>query len=78
MLFDFFSLSAPADYTDTTIPVAYTSTSPTQMCVTIPLENDDLFESAEVFLVELSNLQGTIPVAPTTVPVIVEDDDGKS
>lgn len=77
MSIDFINLLVPADYTPSTIPVVFMSSSPSEMCVMIPLVNDDLFEESEFFSAELFNIQGTTPAAPTSVPVIIEDDDSK-
>lgn len=57
--------------------MVFTSSSPSEMCVMIPLLNDNLFEETELFFVELLNIQDATTVAPTNVPVIIEDDDSK-
>ena len=47
------------------------------MCVSIPIMNDDIFETGEVFTVILDNLDGTTPTDPSTASIVIVDDDGK-
>ena len=57
--------------------MVFTSSSLSEMCVMIPLLDDNLFEDSELFFVELINSQDATLVAPTNIPVVIEDDDSK-
>ena len=76
MALSFFS-AASTDYVETTETVVFFPGSPSQMCVTIPLLNDDVFESQEFFAITLENVDGTMPTVPTTASVLVLDDDSE-
>ena len=68
---------APQDYSSTLTSVVFSPGGPSQMCVSIPIMNDDIFETEEIFTVILDNLDGTTPTDPSTASIVIVDDDGK-
>lgn len=77
-LYQIFLSLAPLDYSPTLTPVIFSPGSPSQMCVTIPIMSDDIFEAQEVFSVVLDNLDGTTPTDPSSASVVIIDDDSES
>ena len=55
----------------------FSSGGPSQICVDVPIQNDDLFEAAEFFSVVLENIDGTAPTDPSRASIIINDDDCK-
>ena len=68
----------PLDYSAILTPVIFTPSSPSQICVAIPITSDDIFETQEVFSVVLENLDGTTPMDPSRASVVIIDDDSES
>ena len=72
-----FSPLAPLDYSSTLTPLIFAPGGPSQMCASIPIINDDSFETLEVFSAILENLDGTAPTDPSTASIIITDDDSE-
>ena len=65
------------DFLSSSIEVTFSSSSPSEQCVQIPLVNDDIFEGAEFFVVSLVNSFGVIPTTPSDAAVLISDDDSE-
>ena len=70
---------APDDYTFTQQNIMFnTNNIGMMMCITVPIENDDICEGDETFQVVLSdNDPNTVTVAPALATVTITDDDGR-
>ena len=70
----------PGDYTTTTQTVNFPSgSSPTaQMCIDIPIIDDNIVESNELFSVSASSSMSNVQFAPgaNTASVVIVDNDG--
>ena len=70
----------PGDYTSTQQTVTFPpgSSPPAQLCINVPIVDDNLVEADELFAVSASSSVSNVQFAPgaDTASVIIEDNDG--
>ena len=75
----FWTIAAPDDYIDLTMDLTFDSEIQNDtLCVDVPINDDNLCETDEIFDVTLTTADPAVTLDPDTGTVTIIDDDGKS
>ena len=77
MLFTFYCILAPGDYTAVTVVLTFTPME-SRVCYNVSIGNDVVYEGPEDFEVELRSNDNLINLSPDAAQITIVDDDGNN
>ena len=77
MLFTFYCILAPGDYTAVTVVLTFTPME-SRVCYNVSIGNDVVYEGSEDCEVELRSNDNLINLSPNAAQITIVDDDGNN